>query len=156
MPLAAELTPLERDGLMPETEQTQLESELAPPATAGMPPPLDLTPAAADLPLGLADAQPEAGGLTVEPRQCTLAALDLTPAFPDLELVSIDADPRPCSRVDNRGFPTPAKARSIEAAIRQTLFEGPEMVQTGHDLPPFLDTCLDGSARKRSQTVASD
>ena len=105
-------------------EQPPLESELAPPPAldselsqppaAGMPPPLDLTPAAADLTLGLADAQPEAGRLAVELREGTLAAFDLTPAAFDLDLVSIGVDPRPCSRVHNRRLPTPVKARSIE------------------------------------------
>jgi hypothetical protein len=134
--LETDQTPLERELPLPPA----LESELAPPPAAGMPPPLDLTPAAPDLPLALADAQPEARRLTVELRECSLAALDRAPASSDLELLSIGADPRACSRVHNRRFPTPVKARSIETAIRQTLFEGPDRLQTGHDSPPFPDT----------------
>src|ERR1019366_903331 len=150
------ITPLQRDGLMPETELAPLErelplppaleSELAPPPAAGMPPPLDLTPAAADLPPALADAQPEACRLTVELREGTLAALDLTPASFDLELLSISVAPRACSRIHDRRFPTPVKIRSIGTAIRQTFFEGPDRLQTGHDSPPFLDIPL----RRRS------
>jgi hypothetical protein len=69
--------------------------------------------------------------------------LDRAPAAADLELVSIDEDPRPCYRVHNRRFPTPVKARSIETAIRQTLFERPDRLQTGHDSSPFLRYHLD-------------
>ena len=138
--LETEQAPLERKLPLPPA----LESELAPPPAAGMPPPLDRTSAAADLPFALADAQPEARRLPVELREGSLAALDLTLASSDLELVSIGVDPRPCPRVHDRRFPTPVKARSIETAIRQTLFEGPDRLQTGHDSPPFLDYPLDG------------
>jgi hypothetical protein len=155
-PPAADITPIERGGLLPETAQTPLESEPAPPPAAGMPPLFDLAPAATDLPPALVEPQPEAGRLTVELCECTPAALDLTPASSDLALVSIDVDPRACSRVHDRRFPTPVKARPIETAIRQTLFEGPEIVQTGHDSPPFLGPHhLDGSARQKPQTFAT-
>src|ERR1019366_240172 len=115
------ITPLQRDGLMLETELAPLErelplppaleSELAPPPAEGMPPPLDLTPASFDL-----------------------------------ELLSISVAPRACSRIHDRRFPTPVKIRSIGTAIRQTFFEGPDRLQTGHDSPPFLDIPL----RRRS------